>query len=374
MTAGAGTGRWTRRVVSLPAVVITLVVATVLAPLWVPASILADVVLRRWRLPTLRVATFVWQVLVIETLSMLVAFVLWLALLGRVHSRASQRVHSRMQWWWAGQIAAAGRRSVRLRFDTTLDAPLSPGPVIAVGRHASYADAILPALLFGTERHLELRYVLAAGLAWDPCLDVYGHRLRNHFVDRAATDSSADIDAIAGLVTDLGANDAAVIFPEGRFFTPARRERGLDRLRATDPALAARAASLRNVLPPRPGGTLAMLRGAPDADVVVIAHTGLEQFVTVRDIWRNAPLREPVRAQTWRHPRHTLPTRDDELVEWLYDQWHLVDRWIDEHSSSATHTADRDDHHQDQHQHQDQDHDQHDHRRAARGPITKGER
>jgi hypothetical protein len=107
-----------------------------------------------------------------------------------------------------------------------------------------------------------------------------------------------------------------------------------------------------------------MLRGAPEADVVVIAHTGLEQFVTVRDIWRNAPLREPVRAQTWRHARHSLPTRDDELVDWLYDQWHVVDRWIDEHAATVTTAGTAAGRHRLHH----------DQRRAERGPTTKGER
>ena len=344
MTGGTHSGRWSRRAASLPALGVVLIVGTALAPFWIMAGAIVDLVRGRWRLPTLRVATFVWQAVVIEAISMVTAFALWIVFAGRISGAASQRAHSRMQWWWAGQIAAAGRRSVHLRFETTHDRPLTPGPVIAVGRHASYGDAILPALLFGTDRRMQLRYVLAAGLAWDPCLDVFGHRLRNHFVDRGAADSSSDIDAIAMLVDGLGPNDAAVIFPEGRFFTPARRVRSLERLAATDPTSAGRAATLKHVLPPRPGGTLAMLRAAPHADVVVIAHTGLEQFVTARDLWRNAPLRAPVRAHTWRHPRASLPTADDELVSWLYDQWHVIDRWIDEH---ADHQNDHDVEHRD---------------------------
>ena len=328
-------GRWRRRVISLPAITIGLLLGIALAPIWAPLAVVADLVRGRRPLPTLRVATFVIQALALEVLCMIVAFGLWVYYAGRLASPAARRTHSRMQWWWAGHIAAAGRRSVRLRFETTFDGPLSPGPVIAIGRHASYADAILPALLFGTAQRMELRYVVAIGLAWDPCLDVYGHRLRNHFVDRGNADAT-DIAAIERLVEDIGEHDAAVIFPEGQFYTPARFGRALRRLRPDEPLIAARAARLRNLLPPRPGGTLAMLRAAPQADVVVIAHVGLERFGSVRDIWRNTPLTSPVLAHTWRHDRATLPTTDDDLVGWLYDQWDIIDRWIDEHRASRT--------------------------------------
>jgi hypothetical protein len=43
---------------------------------------------------------------------------------------------------------------------------------------------------------------------------------------------------------------------------------------------------MRHVLAPRPGGLLAALDTAPDADVGWVAHTGLERLVTVADVWR----------------------------------------------------------------------------------------
>src|SRR2546430_4991289 len=40
--------------------------------------------------------------------------------------------------------------------------------------------------------------------------------------------------------------------------------------------LAKRAARMPNLLPPRPGGALAAIEACPDADVIFVAHAGLE--------------------------------------------------------------------------------------------------
>ena len=73
---------------------------------------------------------------------------------------------------------------------------------------------------------------------------------------------------IAALATGLDANDAFVIFPEGGNFTPARRDRAIARLRKLGlEKMAVRAEEMTHVLAPRPGGVLAALDGAPDADV-----------------------------------------------------------------------------------------------------------
>ena len=45
--------------------------------------------------------------------------------------------------------------------------------------------------------------------------------------------------------------------------------------------MAVRAEAMTNVLAPRPGGVLAALDAAPDADVVLVAHTGLDHMLTV---------------------------------------------------------------------------------------------
>ena len=47
---------------------------------------------------------------------------------------------------------------------------------------------------------------------------------------------------------------------------------------------------MTNVLAPRPGGFIAALDAAPEADVVLVAHTGLDHMLTVGDVWRELPM------------------------------------------------------------------------------------
>jgi 1-acyl-sn-glycerol-3-phosphate acyltransferase len=177
---------------------------------------------------------------------------------------------------------------------------------------------------------------MTIGLAWDPCIDLFGHRLRHHFVDRAARGDTAELLAVAHVARGMDDDDVAVIFPEGQFLTPQRKARAVARIAADDTALAARAERLRHLLPPRPGGLLALLGAAPGADVVVIGHVGLEGFGSVADIWRNVPLREPVRVRTWRVPAAEIPQGRRARVEWLYDRWAALDDWIDAERAATT--------------------------------------
>ena len=121
-----------------------------------------------------------------------------------------------------------------------------------------------------------------------------------------------------------------VIFPEGTYATTRTRRRVLDSLRRRgEHGLLERAERLRHLLPPKPAGTLAMLRGQPEADVVVLGHTGLEGVADVGGLLRNLPLRGPVRVRAWVHRRHELPSDEEALAAWLQDRWEELDRWVD---------------------------------------------
>ena len=102
------------------------------------------------------------------------------------------------------------------------------------------------------------------------------------------------------------------------------------KLAVGDPEVLERAQQLQNVLPPRPGGTLALLEATAPADVVVLAHHGLDGFAQLRDIWAGGMVNTTVQVEFWRIPRHDLPTERTEQIDWLYDAWTRVDAWIDE--------------------------------------------
>src|SRR5688500_8611454 len=81
---------------------------------------------------------------------------------------------------------------------------------------------------------------------------------------------------------------------------------------------------------PRRGGTcshrvrpglVAALRGAPHADVVFVAHTGLEHVSTVRDLWRGLPMDKTLHLRWWFVAATEVPRDETQLTDWLYHWW-----------------------------------------------------
>ena len=85
-----------------------------------------------------------------------------------------------------------------------------------------------------------------------------------------------------------------------------------------------------NVLPPRVGGALAAVAACPAADVVFVAHTGLDRLISVRDVWDSLSDDIEIRARWWLVPAGEVPREAarDAQVSWLYDWWQCIDSWI----------------------------------------------
>ena len=100
-----------------------------------------------------------------------------------------------------------------------------------------------------------------------------------------------------------------MIFPEGGNFTPRRRIRAIESLRRRGHAtMAERAEKLQHVLAPKPGGVLAALEAAPaEADILMVAHTGLDHLLTLADLWRALPMDKTITMQWWRIDRDEIP-------------------------------------------------------------------
>jgi 1-acyl-sn-glycerol-3-phosphate acyltransferase len=178
----------------------------------------------------------------------------------------------------------------------------------------------------------EPRVVLKEALAWDPMLGGLLTRLPSRFIS-ANPAPGRDVESEVGeLARNLDENDAFVIFPEGGNFTPERRERAIGRLnRLGLHRMAERAEEMINVLAPRPGGVLAALDAAPEADVLLVAHTGLDHVVSIADVWRSLPMDKRLLMGWWRIPREDIPADREDRIEWLFEWWSRVDDWIDEH-------------------------------------------
>ena len=117
-----------------------------------------------------------------------------------------------------------------------------------------------------------------------------------------------------------------MIFPEGTRASARKRVRALERIAERDAGRAARLADLRHLLPPRPAGSLALLAGAPNADVVIAWHTGFDGLDTFGGILR-ALARPPVTARfvIRRVPRADVPTDPAAAAAWLDDAWLRAD-------------------------------------------------
>lgn len=331
--------RVVRRVLVAPAVVLLAGLLWVTLPFWlIAAAALSPLLPGRWR--ALRLAWIVIVYLTIEALMLLVLLGLWLAsgFGRRIRSPYFEGIHYDLVQGVMWVFFREAKRVLRLTIETDGPTPdAHPGrPVLVACRHAGPGDSftLIHALMYWYRR--EPRVVLKDTLAWDPMIDVVLRRIPARFISPNPA-AGEDLESqIAVLASDLDENDAFVIFPEGGNFTPARRQRAIDRLRKLGmERMAERAEAMTNVLAPRPGGFLAALDAAPEADVVLVAHTGLDHLLTVGDIWRELPMDKRIVMRWWTVPRSEIPAGREERIEWLFGWWERIDAWIEDYADPS---------------------------------------
>lgn len=314
----------TRRLITVPAVLATFVLITILAPLWIVGGAVIDIFraitsAKPWM--TLRGIAFLWAYLLGQ---------IW-ALIGLLFTvplpRGTKHAATfKLQSAWTAWNFAALRILFSLDVDVEGQDSAAPGPIVLLCRHASMVDTMLPARLVANPFGIRLRYVLKRELLVDPTLDIGGNRLPNYFIDRDG-DPSTEIEAVKRLASDLGPKDGILIYPEGTRYSEGKRIRYAKRVAREGGIVGEMASRLRRVLPPRPGGTLAILE-TTTADIVVLAHRGLEGLATVKDIWSGGLVGSKINVLMWRIRRGEIPTSRRERVEWLYRLWAEVDNWI----------------------------------------------
>lgn len=321
---GGRIDKFRRRSLSLTGLAFATVAITMSIPLWLPIALLVDLVRLRLRFPLARLLAFAVCWCWIESGGVARGFGLWL--LGR---SGDQDAHYRVMSWWAGSLMTAMSVTTGMRPQIDGAEQLESGNAVILSRHASLGDSLLSGWALATELGLRPRYVLKKELLFDPCLDVVGSRLPNHFLDRSAADGSVGLAALDELASGIGPGVVGVIFAEGTRSNDAKRTRAIEKIAERDPERAVRMGALRRLLPPRPAGSIALLAGAPDADVVFVWHTGFDGLDSfggmVRQLARPLP---PVRFVARRVPRAEVPG-GDAFVRWLDDQWIRMDDEID---------------------------------------------
>lgn len=307
-------------------VLLTVVVLVSLPVLLLVAAMASPMVPGRWRV--LRVGWMVVLHLLLETAVLITLFVLWVAsgFGAAIRRPRFERAHYDVVQAYLRLMFAEAQRV--LHVEVVVEGPepssVSGRPLLVISRHAGPGDSfmLVHALVNWYDR--EPRILLKDTLQWDPAVDVLLNRLPNRFI-RPGDGTTPVRDLTSGLDDD----DAFVIFPEGGNFTARRRARSIARLREKGLlAEAEQAEQLRHVLAPRPGGVVAALANAADADVIWVAHSGLDHLVSLADVWRALPMDTVVRMRWWQVPSADVPHGEAAQVEWLFDWWARIDDWI----------------------------------------------
>ena len=324
-----------QRVVVAPLMIALTVLMWSTLPLWLIGAGLLSPFVPGW----LRPVRLLWLLVVhmtLESLALVELFGLWIASGFGLFLRRPwfERVHYDIVQAYLVLFFREARRVLRLKIETVGPSPDAfPGdPLLVFCRHAGPGDSftLMYALMHWYRR--EPRVVLKETLAWDPALGVLLGRLPSRFLSARPVPGRDLETEIGELARGLDENDAFVIFPEGGNFTPERRTRSIDRLRRLGlHRMADRATEMTHVLAPRPGGVLAALDAAPEADVLLVAHTDLDHVVSVADVWHSLPMDKRLMMGWWRIPRAEIPHGREERIEWLYAWWERVDGWVEEH-------------------------------------------
>ena len=205
-----------------------------------------------------------------------------------------------------------------------------PGhPLVVISRHAGPADSLAIAWLLASTAGRIPRIVLADAMLWDPGIAMVLQRLDSYFVPSRTGAGDDRTKGVAELAGTLSSKDAMLIFPEGRNWTADRHDDQVERLTAQGEVTRAdRARSRPWVLEARSRGVAAIREQAPEADVMVIAHTGLELIDGPAAVVRAVPFRNRLLIRGITHRSEDVPTEPEAVAEWLDDQWGDVNDWV----------------------------------------------
>jgi 1-acyl-sn-glycerol-3-phosphate acyltransferase len=316
-----------RRLVIAPLVLAAELLLIVTSPVLAAVSALLSLLVGGRRPIRVLALALTWAA--VHVASVAACLLLWAA-------RGGHGPYYAVMRWFVGGISRTALRVARVRLTVSgseaAEAVLSAGerPVVVLSIHSGEGDSLL-VLDHLLRRHgRRPRIVMHEALAMDPLIDMLGRRLPNRFVDPRGGDIEVEI---ASMSRGLGPRDAVLIFPEGGNFTPERRRRSIERLEQRGHLEEAESArSIRYLSAPRPGGALAALESAPEADVIFMAHHGFPD--SMGQAWRELPQPTRIELTLWHVPAEDLPAGMDARIDWLFAWWRTLDDWVAERRSN----------------------------------------
>ena len=298
------------------------VLLSVLAPLWIPVAFVVGV-FRRSSFIILRLLMFFWVYLATELIGLIAAAGVYLITPGNIERRHD--LFFRLECWWGSSLFNWLCRFLSLSVSIKGSDQILPGPVLVFIRHASIIDTALPVAFLANAKGLRLRYVFKRELLVDPCIDVAGHASPNYFIDRGGS-VHEELAGVRKLGENLG-QEGVLLYPEGTRFTERKKRIAIRRLASSHPDLVPLAESYAYCLPPKPGGALTLLDAAPNADVLIVAHRGLEGLANATDLLSGTVVGKQVQIQIWRIHADDIP-QGEARRRWLFDWWKRVDEFV----------------------------------------------
>jgi 1-acyl-sn-glycerol-3-phosphate acyltransferase len=325
------TSKWKRRVLSIPLLFLFSTLLLSGAPIFLLLSLLTDLIRsRKW--PTTRCFLYILLFVSCEVIGVLVATWGWIICRSREDLLAFT---VRLQIWWTGVLYGGLLRIFSMKVDLEGDDCLKMGPMLVFPRHISAADTIIPSGLILRPHKIHLRYVMKAELLWDPCLDIACNRLPNLFIKRTSEKRDENLAGIRSIARDLSEKEGVLFYPEGTRFTPSKLNQVREKLSSGSPDhLVESMNRLEHVLPPKLGGTLTLVRAAPEVDVVFMATYGLDAVTTFANLINGGLVGHPLRIRCWRVPHSEIPREQEAQEKWLLEEWEKMDRIVGELKSA----------------------------------------
>jgi 1-acyl-sn-glycerol-3-phosphate acyltransferase len=331
---GPFAARLLRRVRGISLELVLFVLVTVLLPVLLLGAAAADLFLwltRRKPWVGVRLVAMLWWFLFGEIRALATLLGIWV-LTGGPFGKGSLR---RSRWLyglrlrWIRSHLGGIKLLFGLRFEIDGLEDAGPGPVLIMMRHASIIDNTLPDALVTQTHGIGLRYVIKRELQAIPTIDIGGRWVPTYFVRRVSADTAGEVAALKSLASGIGPGEGLLIYPEGTRFTPKKLARAQQVIAERQPDVGPLAAALRNVLPPRLGGSLALLdETSAGIDVVFCGHYGFDGFQHVSDIWAGRLVGKTIRVRFWRHRAEEVPATEGERITWLYERWQALDDWL----------------------------------------------
>lgn len=319
---------WGRRALTTTAWYVLAIILPLSLPFLVPILALYDLLTRN-RLSATRTVIFFTYFFVNESTGLLAALWAWVRYrIGLLDDQSYDLANRRIQRWWSRGLFWGAVRvfSVDVRIEGLEDLE-DPAPCVVMSRHSSTLDTMLP--LAVVREMKRFRYVIKRELLADPALDYVAQRIPNVFVNRGTGDPEFEIQKVLALGTEMEPNSVVVVYPEGTRFSSKKRARLLEKF-SDDPEMHAVAESLHHTLPPLREGSVRLIEATSHADLVFIAHRGIDATRAMSDLFRGTMTHARLEIAIWRYKAAEVPREEEKVRAFMVENWQKIDRFVAE--------------------------------------------